>query len=98
VSKSSLRVSRRPLGECARRNPAATLTGNAQTVQVVKFPVAKTYLHAPIIIIIGSLRPDEIRHLYGLRVTRQSGVRSQAAFTVLIPLTSSNAVSGAWGR
>lgn len=30
-----------------------TLTCNAQTVQVVKFPLAKGYLRVPIIIIIG---------------------------------------------
>ena len=37
-----------------RQQAAVMLTCNAQTVQVVKFPLAKGYLHAPIIIIIGS--------------------------------------------
>jgi hypothetical protein len=31
-------------------------------------------LHAPLIIIIGSQRPDEICHLYGFSVIRPSGV------------------------
>jgi len=47
------------------------LTGNAQTVEVVKFPFTEGYLHAPLIIIIGSLRPNEIWHVYGLRLIVQ---------------------------
>ena len=48
----------------------STVAYNLQTVQV------EGYLHAPLIYIIGGLRPDEICHLYGLRVTRQSRIHT----------------------
>ena len=59
-----------PIVSRANRNLGGSdkLTGTVQTMQGVKFPLAKGYVRDPLIIIIGSFRASCGRHIVQLRV------------------------------